>query len=192
MSFEEEWKVIEDFPNYEVSNLGRVKSLGRYIPVKAGALRFKKETILKPRNNGKGYLSVQLSIGDGKFKDKYIHRLVGEAFLPNPEDLPEINHIKGIKSLNSVSDLEWCTRLQNIQHSVITGLKVSKSGREQAGYKGDIHAFDSSGNLAMILVGQESMRKAGLYPSHVYNCMNGVYKTHRGYTFKRILIGEEK
>ncbi len=180
------WKVITEFPNYEVSNFGRVKSLGRYIPVKAGAMRFKKETILKPKDNGKGYKAVNLSTGDGNFKVRYIHRLVAFAFLALTEGLDEVNHIDGDKANNEVSNLEWCDRSHNVSHAFSTGLRTAKKGREQHRYKGDIHAFDSDGKLVMVLVGQKQMKDIGLIPSHVYNCVNGVYKTHKGFTFKRI------
>lgn len=94
---------------YQVSNLGRVKAVVNET--------HKVEKILEPRIHSGGYLRVSLS-KNGKEKDFYIHRLVGEAFLPNPNNLKEINHINGYKTLNHVTNLEWCDRQQNARHAV--------------------------------------------------------------------------
>lgn len=92
------WKVIKGYEKYQVSNLGRVKSF------------FSKEKILKLRNH-RGYSLVNLS--NKTFK---VHRLVAEAFLENETKKPEVNHKNKIKSDNTVSNLEWVTREENIYH----------------------------------------------------------------------------
>ena len=102
---QEIWKPVEGFENlYAVSNLGRIKSLW-----------FGREKILKP-HKVKGYLQVGLC-RNGKIKQFYVHRLVAEAFLPNPLGLPEVNHKDENKSNNVVSDvvsnLEWCSHKYN-------------------------------------------------------------------------------
>lgn len=108
------WKAIKDYEGkYEVSNLGRVKSLER-------TSRFNrkiKEKILAPREHTGGYLRVQLSR-----KDFYIHRLVAETFIPNPENKSQVNHIDGNKRNNRVDNLEWNTPLENNLHAIRTGL----------------------------------------------------------------------
>ena len=97
----EQWKPVEGFENYEVSNLGRVKSLW-----------YGKEKILKPVKNKYGYLRVGLC-RNGQCKMFLVHRIVAEAFLPNPMGLPEINHRNEDKTNNCVSNIEWCSAKYN-------------------------------------------------------------------------------
>ena len=104
---EEIWKDIKGYEGlYQVSNLGRVKSL-----------KFGKERILKPGRKKIGYLIVLLYDNNGICKWFRIHRLVAEAFIPNPNNLPEVNHKDEDKSNNRVSNLEWCTRQYNNEYS---------------------------------------------------------------------------
>ena len=101
----ETWKPIKGYPNYEVSDLGRVRSLNWHNEGYTKCLYLKKH----PR----GYHQVELINQDGK-KMLLVHRLVAEAFIPNPENKPQINHIDEDKQNNAVSNLEWCTRQQNM------------------------------------------------------------------------------
>lgn len=106
---QEIWKVIDEFPNYEVSNMGYVRSIVHYD--KWG--REKGGHILKPCFDGKGnYLHVTL-YKDGKQLSKNIHRLVAMAFIANPFNYKEINHIDEDKTNNAASNLEWCTHQYN-------------------------------------------------------------------------------
>ena len=102
----EEWRDIQGYEGlYMVSNLGRVKSLNYH--------RTGKERIMKPSDNGHGYLFVVLC-KDGKDKNCRINRLVAQAFLPNPDNLPEVNHKDENKYNNCVENLEWCDRSYNV------------------------------------------------------------------------------
>ena len=93
----EVWKDILGFEgHYQVSNLGRVKSI-----------KFRTERILKPANNGYGYLFVKLC-KNGEQKKFKVHRLLCQAFLPNPNNLPDVNHKDENPSNNRVENLEWC------------------------------------------------------------------------------------
>ena len=108
----ENWKQILDYPDYDVSDLGRVQSL-----------KFGKTRILKPNDNGNGYLRVNL-YANGKRKKRKVHRLVAEAFLgPRPEG-HEVNHKDGIKSHNKATNLEWVTSAENQAHASSLGLKA--------------------------------------------------------------------
>lgn len=95
---EEEWKVIPEHPDYFISNWGRVWSDHNNM-------------ILKNHLERNGYLSIRLS--DNKKCTKRIHRLVAEVFIPNPNNLPEVNHKNHIRTDNHITNLEWCTGLQN-------------------------------------------------------------------------------
>ena len=107
----EEWKVIKQAPQYLVSNEGRVKSLKR-----------KRELILSNRKSADGYNRVSLSI-NGKPKDFRVCRLVAEAFIPNVENKPTVNHIDGDKNNDCIANLEWATMQEQVYHAYSKRLK---------------------------------------------------------------------
>lgn len=107
----EVWKKIDGTGGMiEVSNLGRVRSL----------LRVSK-TILKMQRDSKGYLRIRVTINRQKLTFK-VHREVAKAFIPNPENKPQVNHIDGNKENNAIENLEWVTNKENAQHAFATGL----------------------------------------------------------------------
>lgn len=104
------WKPIKGYENlYEISNIGLVKALGNGDP------RGSKKRILKPALSSTGYLTVSLSM-NGKVHRIAVHRLIAKAFIGNPRNLPEINHINSVKTDNRIENLEWCTSRQNRSH----------------------------------------------------------------------------
>ena len=109
----EQWRVIEGYPNYEVSNLGYVRN------VKTGKVR-------KLQMNKFGYQYVGLCL-NGKGENHYIHRLVATAFIPNFENKRTVNHINGDKTDNRVENLEWVTDSENVKHAYKNGLKEGHS-----------------------------------------------------------------
>lgn len=102
---------------YEVDTKGNVYSI-----VQNQSRRKRK---LADYSNKLGYRKVNLYGLDGKCSKKYIHRLVAEAFIPNPQNKPNVNHIDCDRSNNYVDNLEWCTQSENIKHCVKVGRFVS-------------------------------------------------------------------
>ena len=109
------WKPLKGYEGYyEISNLGKVKSIKRYKKNKS-KLQIVEEKILSLYTNPKnGYVYVYLC-KDGKYKNVRLHRLVAENFIDNKNNYPQINHIDGNKTNNVVSNLEWCTASYNIK-----------------------------------------------------------------------------
>lgn len=128
----EHWKPVEGFNNsYEISNLGRIKSLARTIVSNNGNAKTMLGQIRKPRLSKGGYVKINLSI-KGYKKTFAMHRLVALHFLPS-NGLPQVNHIDLDKTNNSVKNLEWVSPQQNIEHakrhgvySPITNSRVAK------------------------------------------------------------------
>lgn len=115
----EEWKPIRGYENrYEVSNFGRVKSLPKY----HGSILFP-EKILVGANDKDGYCVVTLRNSDGDSKTFKRHRLVADAFIPNPLNKTQVNHKDTNKSNNCVANLEWNTCKENIDHAIDHGLR---------------------------------------------------------------------
>lgn len=113
---EEIWKDIIGFEGYyQVNPKGFVKSVSKKLPNKNG-FRTTKERIIANSDNGSGYFVCCLS-KNNKRSSVLLHRIVAINFIPNPYNLPEVNHKDGDKSNNSVGNLEWCTRKENIEHS---------------------------------------------------------------------------
>lgn len=106
----EEWKNIENYPNYQVSNLGNVKSKERYTKAKDNMIIHRKEKILKQLIDSKGYCYVRL-YNANKFKNIKVHRLVASAFIPNINNEPTIDHIDRNKKNNNINNLRWASNI---------------------------------------------------------------------------------
>ncbi len=130
---EEVWKDVEEYEGiYQISNLGRVKSLERTVKGYISLTNLP-ERILKQNPDTRGYLMVRL-YKNGIAKTKKVHRLVAKSFIPNSKNLATINHINGIKHDNRVENLEWMTYKENSIHAYKTGLNksvLSNNGRSK-------------------------------------------------------------
>lgn len=136
----EQWKNIKETNGiYQVSNEGRVKRVGKY---RNQFIEWESEHILKPAIHDRGYLFVQLSINN-KIYRRYVHRLVAEAFIPNLENKPTVNHIDGNKLNNDVSNLEWATYLENNIHAYNV---LGKNNKNKKGSK-PVLQYDLQGNF---------------------------------------------
>jgi len=127
----EEWRDIKDYYRlYQVSNLCRVKSLERYIYTKNNRqLKVNAKIISQTKNKQNGYLDISIW-KENKAKRLTLHRLVADAFIPNPLNLPQVNHINSNRIDNSVPNLEWCTNSWNLEHSYRFGNRISVKGEK--------------------------------------------------------------
>ncbi len=170
-----EIKIVNGFNNrYSVSASGNVYSMvKRKEGVQATPVKE-----LKPSNN-KGYLRVALrrEHWNDPLTSKYVHRLVAEAFLPNPNGYEEVNHIDGNKMNNHVSNLEWCSHAQNITHAWETGLSTVEMLKEHS-----VKVFTGTHIVTgevISLIGQKQLKEAGFTKSSVYHCVNGTRGPHK-------------
>lgn len=116
------WKPIDGYLGfYEVSDHGMVRSINRAASLPNGKTKKISGRTLSPKRHSQGYQFVCLS-KDGKVKNRYIHRLVAIAFIPNPSGLSEVNHLSGNKQDNNVDNLQWVTHRDNVQHAYDNGL----------------------------------------------------------------------
>lgn len=162
-NMEEIWKDIKNYEGlYQISNKGKVKSLERKVKGKNGSYNTVKEKILKPGKNKIGYMIVVLS-KDRKKKNYYLHRLVAEAFLNNPYNLQEINHLDEDKTNNNVNNLEWSTHIHNINF----GTRTERTSKK-------IICIETGIEYQSIM---EIQRKFGFNKSSISACCRGKIKT---------------
>ena len=171
---EEVWKDIEGYVGlYQVSNLGRVKGLERYDS--RGHLRT--ERVLKPTNDWDGYLRVNLYKNRVQV-NKTIHRLVAEAFIPNPENKPTVNHIDENKTNNNVNNLEWATMKEQNSH----GTRLERFSKSNSN---PIIAIDiANGEYNEYNSGKECAIQLGLNHGHISSVLKGKRRQTGGYVFK--------
>lgn len=176
---EEVWKDVVGYEGlYQVSNMGRVKSLSR-IGLNGNRL---KERLLKPRPKAFGYLLVCL-YKQGNCKNFLIHRLVAEAFIPNPNNYPQINHKDEVTYNNVVSNLEWCTCKYNINY----GSHNERANKSKVNGKGSkaVLQFDLNGNFIKEYPSTSEIgRQLNFVISNISRCCNGLRKTANGYIWK--------
>ena len=168
------WKSIIGYEGlYEASNLGRIRSL-----------KYDKVRILKPGKDECGYLRVVLYKG-GKKNFCKVHRLVAEAFIPNPYNLPEINHRNEIKSDNFVENLEWCTHCYNVSYGTLPQ-RQSKTQLNDIKKSKPVYQYTLDGVLVRVWPSVNECRRYGFSLAHVAACCRGERKSHKGYIWSYV------
>lgn len=155
-------KPIKYNPNYLITERGEV-------------INSKTGKILKPNDNGHGYLYIRLGRGG---KNYYIHRLVAEAFIPNPDNLPEVDHIDTDKSNNRVENLRWVTREGNV-HNPLT---IAKNRDNH--YTKKVIATNKTGESLEFDSIVQAANYLGIGKTAITNCLKGRSKSSAGFTWK--------
>ena len=166
---DEIWKDIEGFEGlYQVSNLGNVKSL-------VDSNGVSREKIRKPSICSNGYLQVIL-YKNKTIKHFSVHRLVAIAFIPNPNNLPCVNHIDECKTNNVASNLEWCTHKENINYG-------SRNERASKAISKKVGAF-KNGELVLTFPSTREAGRQGFCQFSVSACCRGERNSHKGYEWR--------
>ena len=169
----EEWKAIPGFEGYyEASNLGRIRSVERIVKSGRGH-KTVPSVVLKPSVGEYGYESVSLSMNNKQYM-QIVNRLVAQAIIDNPNNLPQVNHIDGDKTNNCVENLEWCDGSYNMQHCYAN--KLTDWGTK-------IRIVETNEEFNSIV---ECARKIGGHAQLIIACLNGRRKTHKGYHYEVI------
>ena len=193
---QEVWKPIEGYEGlYEVSSLGNVRSLDRRVKGKDGKIIRHIGLTLKP-SSCRGYLHVILN-KDGHFKACTVHRLVANAFIPNADNKPQINHIDGDKANNRVDNLEWVTQSENIRHSYETGLRGDANrlasqvnmakAREEAWKttRKPVLQLDMNSEVVRMFCSEnEAARETGVPQANISKCLLGKRNKAGGYQWR--------
>lgn len=174
---EEIWKPVVGYESYyEVSNLGRIRSFDRAKNNRWGSTTIIKGKILSPTLLDTGYHRVIL-YGAGGYQRKFVHRLVAEAFIPNPNNLPCVNHKDEVKTNNRVENLEWCTYKYNIEYSNI----LEKSNEK---LRTPIYQIKEGVIIDFFLSQGEAARSTHLCQSNINKCLKGKLNQTGGYQWK--------
>lgn len=127
------WIPIKNSLHYSVSNLGRVRrdSHQKLHNINKTVFHSPEKVLALTNRNSKKYWRIKIFRPEGKHTTEAVHRLVAQAFIPNPHNYPQVNHIDGNRDNNSVPNLEWCTQAENMQHRIkVLGQKTWKEGEE--------------------------------------------------------------
>lgn len=159
----EQWRDVVGYEGlYRVSNYGNVFSV-------------RKDRLLKTETTNKGYLRVCLR-KDGKEKHLKVHRLVANAFIPNPNNYPQVNHKDEVKTNNCAFNLEWCTNDYNAHYGTRNERVAKAKSKPVCQYK--------DGVLVHVYPSMTEAARHGYYNSGINDCCRGKIKTHKGYEWR--------
>lgn len=175
----EVWKDIVGYEGiYQVSNHGRVKALPKTIEYSDGKVIPYDEIIMRSIIEKEGYKVVNLT-NNGVQRQFRVHRLVAKAFIPNPNNYPQVNHRDEIKSNNNVENLEWCTHKYNQNYG--TSIERSSKNRSRSVMKMTLDGEDLKEYASATVATQD-----GFDNSAIGKCCKGYVNTHRGYKWRYV------
>lgn len=178
------WKNVTGYkPCYQVSNLGRVRSVSRITNCNNGKMN-RKEKVLRQSKDHSGYMCVYLYTLDGIKHTTFVHRLVAMAFVPNTDNHKEIDHLDGNKQNNVPGNLRWVTHQQNCSNPV-TSIKQKKYVDVKAKHRKEIYAYDTAGNF----IGKwptitKAAKETNTNRHSISYAANGKYKTANNLIWK--------
>ena len=186
------WKDIVGYEGvYRVSNMGRVESLERIIhrtDKRGYEYTYKRKgRILKNVLRSNGYYNVSLLNNSGKAKQIAVHRLVGLTFLENTLNKPQLNHIDGVKTNNSLDNLEWVDARENSIHAFKLGLtkRVQRYGKDNHRSKA-VKRISKDGEIKIYESTNQAHREDGFDAGGISRCCNGQWKSHKGFKWEYI------
>lgn len=170
------WKDVPNFEFYQASNLGRIRSLDRFGNVKNGHKAIHRGKVIKPSLLNSGYYVVWLR-KNGKTYAKTVHRIIAQTFLSSPKiEKADVNHKDGDKTNNSVDNLEWCSRSENIKHSY----KISNINRSKGV---NVMCLETGFRYKSVT---EASKFSGISKNSISNAINGHTKKAGGLTWVKI------
>ena len=183
----ETWKDIIGFEGlYQISNLGRVKSLAKTWTVgkNRNGVRSKPETIINVFQKGT-YFNFSL-IKDGQQKTANLHRVIAENFIPNPFGKKEVNHINGNKHDNRIENLEWVSSSENRKHAFDTGLKMSPKGKLHHASVPVVVIFPKEKRTISFVCGSDAGKYLGISKSNISKIMLGRLKRKKDFIIEAV------
>jgi hypothetical protein len=182
------WKDVVGYEGYyKVSNYGNIKSVTRTIKQKNGRLRTWEEKKMKWFLDDSGYPRIALA-KHSRYKKHKVHRLVAEAFIPNPNNYPQVNHIDSNRENFNVDNLEWCTAKQNVDHCKKSGRRhKQKTGFENKLSRPVVAINISTGERTVFGSQKLASEILGLHQTHVNGCVTGRCLSTGGYKFESLI-----
>jgi len=183
---EEVWKDVVGYEGYyKVSNLGNVKSLDRIVDNEGKYFRHLKGKPKAQKQQHNGYMTVNLYKNgiNKQYKTFRVHRLVAEAFLPNPNNLPFVNHKDENKQNNNVNNLEWCTQQYNNEYGTARERQAKSNSKT-------VYQYTLEKELVKVWDSTKATEKEGFIQGIVSKCCLKIpkYKTHKGYIWSYELL----